>query len=402
MTFGPPPDRQGFEIAIICALPLEANAVIALFDHHWENEEEIYGKAMRDPNAYTTGVIDNHSVVVVHMSNTGKVNAAGVAVGLRVSFPNIKLALVVGICGGVPSGLHHRHDIYLGDVIISQCLIQYDFGRQYPTVFEPKDTLEGGLGSAPVAIQSALRKLETDHHTGRLQEDTCMVLEKLQKKLGRAMYPGMEFDQLFKPSYIHQHRDPTACDMCGKDEMHVCADALKATCRELGCGAHDHGLVHRKRSANSQEQGPLLPSIHIGKMGSGDTVMKSAIHRDEIARKDGIIAFEMEGAGVSAHFPSLVIKGVCDYADSHKNKQWQTYATATAAACTKAFLKRWTSESPPHGEATLPPAKPVFMVGITRDDEFIGRQDDMEFLIEKLSTEGTHNRVALVALGGIG
>lgn len=401
MAFNRPPGRHGFEIAIICALPLEANAVIALFDHHWENEEE-YGKARGDPNAYTTAVINNHNVVVAHMPNMGKVNAASVAVGLALSFPNIKLALVVGICGGVPSGPHHRDDIYLGDVIISQCLVQYDFGRQYPTVFEPKSTLEGGLGSAPMAIQSVLRKLETTHHTVRLQEDTCMVLEELQKRTGQVMYPGVAFDQLFEPSYLHQHRDPTACDMCGKDEMKGCADALKATCHELGCGAHGHGLVARKRSVNGQEPKALLPSIHIGKMGSGDTVMKSGIHRDEIARKAGIIALEMEGAGVSAHLPSLVIKGVCDYADSHKNKQWQSYAAATAAACTKAFLKHWASESPLQGEVTVPPAKPVFMVEIMRDGEFIGRQDEMNFLVEKLSTEGTHNRVALVGLGGIG
>ena len=73
----------------------------------------------------------------------------------------------------------------------------------------------------------------------------------------------------------------------------------------------------------------------------GDTVMKSGSHRDEIAKRDGIIAFEMEGAGVWDYFPSIVIKGVCDYADSHKNKQWQPYAAATAAACTKAFLEGW-------------------------------------------------------------
>jgi nucleoside phosphorylase len=49
----------------------------------------------------------------------------------------------------------------------------------------------------------------------------------------------------------------------------------------------------------------------------------------------------MESAGVWDNFPCVVIKGVCDYADSHKNKKWQGYAAATAAACMKAFLKEW-------------------------------------------------------------
>jgi nucleoside phosphorylase len=69
--------------------------------------------------------------------------------------------------------------------------------------------------------------------------------------------------------------------------------------------------------------------------------MKSGEDRDEIAAREKVIAFEMEGAGVWENLPCVVIKGVCDYADSHKNKKWQDYAAATAAACMKAFLKDW-------------------------------------------------------------
>jgi hypothetical protein len=70
--------------------------------------------------------------------------------------------------------------------------------------------------------------------------------------------------------------------------------------------------------------------------------MKSGEDRDDIASRDGVIAFEMEGAGVWESFPSsLVIKGICDYADSHKSKVWQNYAAATAAAVTRGFLENW-------------------------------------------------------------
>jgi nucleoside phosphorylase len=69
--------------------------------------------------------------------------------------------------------------------------------------------------------------------------------------------------------------------------------------------------------------------------------MKSGEDRDAIARKASVIGFEMEGAGVWDVFPCVVIKGACDYADSHKNKVWQRYAAATAAACMKAFLNYW-------------------------------------------------------------
>lgn len=69
--------------------------------------------------------------------------------------------------------------------------------------------------------------------------------------------------------------------------------------------------------------------------------MKSGEDRDEIATEEEMIAFEMESAGIWGVFPCLIIKGVCDYAGSHKNKTWQPYAAAAAAACMKASLDFW-------------------------------------------------------------
>ena len=38
------------------------------------------------------------------------------------------------------------------------------------------------------------------------------------------------------------------------------------------------------------------------------------------------------------HFPCLVIRGICDYSDTHKNDEWQGYAAMTAAAFAKDLL----------------------------------------------------------------
>jgi nucleoside phosphorylase len=69
--------------------------------------------------------------------------------------------------------------------------------------------------------------------------------------------------------------------------------------------------------------------------------MKSGEHRDKLAETENVIGFEMEGARVWDNLPCIIIKGMCDYADSHKNKVWQVYAAATAASCAKAFLEIW-------------------------------------------------------------
>src|ERR1700709_746877 len=66
--------------------------------------------------------------------------------------------------------------------------------------------------------------------------------------------------------------------------------------------------------------------------------MKNSIVRDDLSERSGILCFEMEAAGLMDHFPCLVVRGICDYADSHKNKQWQEYAAATAAAYAKEIL----------------------------------------------------------------
>lgn len=92
-----------------------------------------------------------------------------------------------------------------------------------------------------------------------------------------------------------------------------------------------------------EEENQKITLIHFGLYASGDKVMKSGEEREIVAKDEGVVAFEMEGAGVWEGFPGrcLVIKAVCDYADSHKNKTWQTYAAASAAACTKALLESW-------------------------------------------------------------
>jgi nucleoside phosphorylase len=79
--------------------------------------------------------------------------------------------------------------------------------------------------------------------------------------------------------------------------------------------------------------------------------MKHGATRDKLSRQDNILCFEMEAAGMMDHFPCLVVRGICDYCDSHKNKQWQPYAAATAAAYAKELLflmQPKSSEVPPH------------------------------------------------------
>lgn len=296
-----PTSRNDFEIAIICALTVEQDAVHALFDHYWDDNGPSYDKHPGDPNAYSCGAIGRHNVVLVHMPGIGKANAAAVAAHCRVSFPNLKLALIVGVCGALPS-TNIAQEIILGDVIIGDGIVQYDFGRQYPDQFIRRNTLLDSLGKPGPEIRAHMAKLKTRRGRASLHHAINTHLRFLQSHpqfKEDYQYPGTEQDVLYKP------------------ESNI--------------------IISRRRL----EQIRPRPCVHFGAIASGDTLMRSGMRRDTIATKEGIVAFEMEGAGVSDNIPHVIIKGVSDYADSHKTKAWQRYAAGTAAACMKAFLETW-------------------------------------------------------------
>ena len=353
-----PRDRSGFKVAVICALPREAENVRSVFDICWEDKDKQYGKAERDQNTYTTGVIGKYNIVLVHMPSMGSISAALSAAALHSSFPRIQLALVVGICGVVPVHAEMQEEIVLGDIIISTAVIQYDFGRQYPNGFQRKKDPEDSLGRASPEIRSFVNMLQIRQNRQRWKQKLVQLVHSndFQKELPAAQYPGATRDRLFEASYLHQHRPSMNCDKC-----HNILGTCTKTCDELGC--ENEKLVPRKRHSLQETEQPgavpnHTPSIHLGRFGSANTVMKSGVDRDRIAAADGVIAFEMEGAGVWGQHPTIVIKAACDYADSHKNKEWQDYAAAMAAACLKVFLNEWiiptTQETYAETSSTIP------------------------------------------------
>jgi nucleoside phosphorylase len=80
--------------------------------------------------------------------------------------------------------------------------------------------------------------------------------------------------------------------------------------------------------------------VHYGLVASGNQVVKDATFRDRLNKDLGgqVLCVEMEAAGLMDSFPCIVIRGICDYADSHKNKDWQEHAAAVAAAFAKELL----------------------------------------------------------------
>jgi nucleoside phosphorylase len=351
-----PERREDFEVAIICALRLEFDAVALAFDELWDSDGDIYGKSQGDRNIYTTGRMGIHDVVLVLLPTMGKASAAGTAAGLRFSYTELKLVILSGICGGVPFP-NSSAEILLGDIIIGKKLVQYDFGRQYPDGFVVKDTDEDRLSRPDRHVRSLIATFETEHKAEQLREGVNLCLSQIQQKARDKRrktqydFPGRGEDKLFSPEYTHMHRSQTTCGC--NEQLSSCEAAVAASCEELECSPSY--LVSRKRIEISEEgesaepmrsskaaSATQEPKIFFGAVGSGDTVIKSGKYRDKIAKNHGLIAFEMEGAGLWDEVPCILVKSVCDYADSHKNKKWQPFAAAAATSAVKAMLKFYT------------------------------------------------------------
>lgn len=309
-----------YTIAWIAALPIERAAATALLDERHEVPKG-FDQHPSDPNSYTWGRIGNHNVVIASLPAGvyGTISAASTASSLLSSLPQIRIGLLVGIGGGVARPDKDR-DIRLGDVVVGKPegktggVIQYDLGK---ATANGAWELHGSLKMPPSVLLHALASLQAEHEISPskipdiLQEMLIAnpQMAKPKNKVPAYIHQGFENDRLFKPRYDH---------------------AGGNTC--AGCDA-SWEIERDKRDATD-------PEIHYGIIASGNSLVKDAASRDLILKTIGeeCICFEMEAAGLMNHFPCLVIRGICDYADSHKNDRWQRYASATAAAYAKELL----------------------------------------------------------------
>lgn len=355
-----PSSRGEFAVAIICALSREYDAVQYTFDEIWDDQGDQYGRAPGDTNQYTTGRIGGHNAVLTLLPRMGKTNAASAAAQLRTSYNGILVALIVGVCGAVPSTKDGK-PIFLGDVIVSNRVVQYDFGRQYSDGFVPKKAAKDVLGRPNKEVTGLLNMLKTHRGYDRVEARTAAVMKQIQgavsdhpDRRGMYDYPGVAHDRLYLTVYRHKHQEHQepgcVCRDCRSASDSPCELALVKSCHDVGC--EDSKLVRREH-LRVRDGG--RPHIYIGAVASGDAVNKSPVHRDKLAEEEDVLMMEMEGAGAWDELPCIVIKGVCDYADSHKNKDWQDFAAASAAAVAKAMLQGYTRTDRPPAERVAVP-----------------------------------------------
>ena len=300
--------HEDYTVGWISALPTEAAAAVGMLD---ERHSTLPSRP-QDNNNYTFGRVGVHNVVIACLPSgvTGTISAAKVATQMLSTFTGLRFGLMVGIGGGIPS---EEHDIRLGDVVVSKPtgtfggVIQYDFGK---TIQEGKFIRTGSLNKPPDVLLTALANIEAKHmmEGHELEKYLSEMVKKYPMMGNKFTHPGIQHDFLYEAVFDHPQGLAT-CSQCDVSKL-------------------------RTRKTRSSED----PVVHYGLIASGDQVMRHGVTRDRLGQELDVLCFEMEAAGLMDSFPCLVIRGICDYADSHKNKHWQPYAAATAAAYAKELL----------------------------------------------------------------
>jgi nucleoside phosphorylase/ankyrin repeat protein/Cdc6-like AAA superfamily ATPase len=303
---------DAYTIGWISALPIEMTAAEVMLDHiHNAPSHQLH-----DSNCYIFGSVGLHNIVIACLpsGHYGTNNAATVATHMSQSFPNIHHRLMVGIGGGAP-GLA---DVRLGDVVVSNDVIQYDLGKAMP---DSKFERTAYPVRPPQSLLTAVARLRASHGGGSVQ-----MSETLQQSISRlpAFARPTLPDRLFISSYDHPS-SAKSCDSCDQQQL-VLRDPRQT----------------------------LDPVILYGRIASGNQVIKYGLTRDKLSQELGSICFEMEAAGLMHNFPCLVIRGICDYSDSHKNKNWQQYTALVAAAYAKDLLLTIPSQSTPRYKKSKP------------------------------------------------
>ncbi|KAJ6028611.1 Tetratricopeptide-like helical [Penicillium herquei] len=363
--------HHNYTVAWICALPLEMTAAKMMLD-------EVHPRLSQsnsDHNTYTLGSISGHNVVVACLPSGvyGTTTAAVVVAHMLETFPCLRFGLMVGIGGGVPS---KDIDIRLGDVVVSMPtatsggVIQYDYGK---TIRDGGFERTGSLNKPPQYLLTAVSQMRSNTmgENKSIDEIASEALQghpNLQEQFSRP-----DKDWLFQAKYDHPSKN-AECSECDQSQL----------------------VARQKRESN-------MTTIHYGLIASGNQVMKNAKTRDAIAQELGILCFEMEAAGLMDQLPCLVIRGVCDYCDSHKHKQWQEYAALIAAAYTKALVGMVTPYSPGHTSHTSHLNQiHHWMIPFARNSRFVGRQQEIDRLEHLISHTSGGTKIAIHGLGGIG
>ncbi|KAL6797519.1 WD40-repeat-containing domain protein [Trichoderma sp. SZMC 28013] len=314
-----PRSIDDYMIGWICKLPRDWLAASAMLDETHPSIE----KPSNDLNNYTMGSIYDHSIVIAcppdeEIGNNSA--AAIVAARMKSTFPQIRFVLLVGVGSGIPPKAS------LGDVVVSapvkQCpaVVQWDTGK-----IKGNSSLEriGSLNPLPQSLLEALYMTEAAHSWAGTE--MYSYFKELQDKWPELVSKYLRSDSIEATLLLAKAGD---------------CDVNKST-----TGGQDDGEEEENRRCRGKamdvKKRHTKGEVHFGLIVSGNQVIKATELSDKRNKRlcGDVLCVETEAAELAEIFPCLVIRGICDHADSHKIEDWQEHAAAMAAAFAKDLVR---------------------------------------------------------------
>lgn len=287
---------QQIRIGIITALEKEYAAVIKTL----KNTKECFFEGKGAGHRFSVGEIPSANggvhKVALGLCGMGNNTAAIRTTKMQAHFPHITSFIMVGIAGGIPMPSCVGEHVRLGDIVVSEGVVQYDFGKE--------DSGKWSCRSEPAKPAAELLEAVSAMKIKEYDE-TCNW-----KKL---------IDKYAKKAFAH----PTA-----EDILH---------------GPQGEIIPHPEDPTRDG-----YPKVFKGKIASANTLLKDYAHRQALREQFSVRAVEMEASGIAdAAWDSgsgyLVVRGICDYCDGYKNDLWQHYAAMAAACYTRDLLEHMPS-----------------------------------------------------------
>ena len=286
--------------AVLNAIPHEYAAILAVFgeERSIPSREHVDSSIKYVTIPLTSG--DEIYVVLAGITGQGIAQAAAAAAQVKYKCRHVNKIILVGIAAGQPNLDDKEKDVRLGDIVVGNRVIQYDHVKVTKAGVELRG---GNLAPGASTLMTVVDRLRARQEFTNFASQTKAWIKYIE--VGTAS--------------IRNAGRPSPAD----DVHHNQRNYTK-------------GLEY-ERSENE-------PYVHVGTIGSASTLLKCADRRDDLKERYGTIAYEMEGAGLAIAAAAsgveyLMVRGICDYGDEHKNDKWQTYASVCAAAFARAVLE---------------------------------------------------------------
>ncbi|CAG2102765.1 unnamed protein product [Medioppia subpectinata] len=331
-------------IAIITAQYCEKLAVDAMIDN---KDTYVRYKTEGESNVYTLGNIGVHRVVSTKLPTVGHSRAAMIAAGntttrLLGTFQCVEYVFLVGIGGGVPHYTDFNRHVRLGDVVVSAPPDVLGEGvRQKPFVYIHCERMKNSPEERvnPIASPNASRDSNSvDNFNFRFWCPPSLELQTIAKEIYEK---GSETNDRVWEQYLQE-----GIDMLHESEPEFIRPAPQTDKLYMSIGTKDViEMAHPCPSTDAYDpRSHGFPKVHFGAIGSGRMAVKDEQIRQDIASKFGVMAFDSEfDSVVESVFGNrkdkyIFLRGIADYKDGSRKKEWQPYAALSAAAYMKAIL----------------------------------------------------------------